>query len=115
MTLNRFFVDSVWFTSKPNLISSYLDNTNGNGVLLRVYNFYPGNEQITIFDSLLNKGYKKLPFLKINQLPVKLKPYLKNTDSGYYYNYEKEIYGEKFVIINMTDFTFIVYEDGIIE
>jgi len=111
---DRFFVDSVWFTRKPNLISSYLNMANGNGVSLRVYNFYPNKEQTIIFDSLLKKGYEKLPLKKFDELPLKLKPYLKNTDNGYYYSYEKDTYGEKFVILNMTDFTFIIYQDGII-
>mgnify|MGYP001792724450 CR=1 FL=1 len=107
-------IDSVSFVVKPNLVYKYVNIANDNGVSLKVYDFSQNKEQTIIFDSLLKKGFKRLPINRFSELPLKIKPYLKNTDSGYYYYHENEIYGQKFIVVNLTDSTFIVYEDGMI-
>jgi hypothetical protein len=108
------------FNNSPILIDSILDQSDYNGVILKVYNISINKEESFSFDSLLKKGYKKLPFERndMSVIPENLKNYIEMKDSGYYYMDRKRnrgSFGDKFLIVNTVKMKLILYDYGILE
>lgn len=113
----KYGLQGIWFKNPPVLIDSVLDQDNYDGFLLKVYEINIDKDEILSFDSLLQKGYMKLPFHKedFSEIPESLKKYIKYSDTGYYSGYEKNSFGWKYLILNISKRKFILYDFGILE
>lgn len=107
----------ICFNNKPICIDSILEQNDYNGVLIKVYDLKLDKNEIISFDTLIKKGFNKLPFRSedLSEVPFLLKKYITDNDKGYYFNYIKKTYGNKFVILNVSKNKLILNDVGILE
>ena len=107
-------IQNICFSKKPKLIFSHSDIDDNSGLRAKIYSLSLEKNNIKAFDSLLIKGYSRLPFKTtvISQIPYHLKRYMDWDDRGLYSYMEKEdCY--KLIILNTTRKELIVYEFGV--
>jgi hypothetical protein len=101
----------VCFHNKPILIDSVLDQTNYNGMMLKIYDVHFDEQELKMNDSLIKKGYKKLP-LDWYGIPHLLNKYIALNDTGYY-KYD-DSNGDRYLILDYTTHKFILYDLGLL-
>ena len=101
----------VCFYNKLVLIDSLIDQTNYNGLMLKIYDVHFDKEELKMNDSLLKKGYKKFP-LGWYEVPHLLNKYISLSDTGYY-KYDNSN-GDRYIILDYSTHKFILYDQGLL-
>lgn len=116
ITNQKYCYYGVCFKNPIRLIDSTLNQVNYDGLEMKVYEINLEENETLLLDSLLKKGYQKLPFKRedLNEIPVLLEKYISKNDIGYYLLQHKNYDGDKFLILNISRKKFISYEYGIL-
>ena len=102
----------ICFHNKPILIDSVVHQSNYNGMMLKVYDISFDELELKKSDSLLQKGYKKIPDIGWYEIPNSIKKYLDLKDSGYYK--DDPANSDRYLILNYTKHKFILYDWGLL-
>jgi len=104
-------IENICFEIRPSLTYSHLEQSNYDGEFIRVYNLFYKSKSIDL-DSLLNKGYEKLPLKKLKLTQPGVQKYLSNKDVGYYYFTGVKEDPSKLIILNLSNSTLMIIMSG---
>ena len=104
-------IENICFDIRPSLTYSHLEQSNYDGEFIRVYNLLYKSKLID-FDSLLKKGYEKLPLKKLKLSQPEVQKYLSDKDFGYYYFSGPKENPSKLIVINLSNSTLIIIISG---
>jgi hypothetical protein len=108
-----FCLLGLCFNHKPILIDSSTDQTNYNGLLLRVYKLQLDSLEFADSVELISKGFQKFPPMNWVEVPIKLRKFIGRNDFGYYK--DETQYGDRYLILDISSRVFILYELGFLK